>query len=44
MIEIWSPLTVTCLAASGFWAGPDTGLPSSTEKWLLWQGQTISPS
>ena len=39
-----SPEVTNSTAGSGSWAGPLTGSPLVMSKWLLWQGQTITPS
>src|SRR3954465_2659275 len=39
-----SPDFVNLTAGNGSWAGPWTGSPLVMSKWLLWQGQMITPS
>lgn len=40
---IESPVTVICLAGSGFWAGPLATAPSAMRNSLPWQAQLIVP-
>src|SRR4051812_36467485 len=41
---ILSPLTLTCAASNGLWAGPSLGAPSAMANLLPWHGQTMRPS